>query len=73
MSSGAPPSTIGSRVAAEIAEKIERLSPRLLEYQMDRLADALDRIEAQFQPDVMIFDLPPTQVSDDTMAALGHL
>ena len=35
------------------------------------MAEALDRIDAEFRPDLMIFDLPPMQVSDDTMAALG--
>ena len=35
------------------------------------LAEALDRIEAELQPDLMLFDLPPMQISDDTMAALG--
>ena len=39
--------------------------------QSPAVAGALDRIEATFQPDLMIFDLPPMQVSDDTMAALG--
>jgi len=39
--------------------------------QSPTMAEALDRIEAEFQPDLMLFDLPPTQVSDDTMAALG--
>ena len=35
------------------------------------ISEALDRIEAEFQPDLMIFDLPPMQVSDDTIAAMG--
>lgn len=34
-------------------------------------AEALDRLEKLLRPDVMIFDLPPMQVSDDTMAALA--
>jgi Mrp family chromosome partitioning ATPase len=35
------------------------------------ISEALDRIEAEFQPDLMVFDLPPLQVSDDTIAAMG--
>jgi Mrp family chromosome partitioning ATPase len=34
-------------------------------------AEALDRIEDDYRPSLMILDLPPMLVSDDTMAALG--
>lgn len=34
---------------------------------------ALDRIEAEYAPDVMLFDMPPLLVSDDAMAFLGHV
>lgn len=34
---------------------------------------ALDAIEAEFAPDVMIFDMPPMLVSDDTMAFVKHV
>ena len=34
-------------------------------------AAALDMIEARYQPTLMLFDMPPMQVSDDTMAAMG--
>lgn len=34
---------------------------------------ALARIEAEYAPDVMLFDLPPMQVSDDTMAFAGKV
>lgn len=36
-------------------------------------AAVLDAIEARFQPDVMIFDMPPMRVSDDTMAFLDQV
>jgi protein-tyrosine kinase len=32
---------------------------------------ALDMIEARYQPTLMLFDMPPMQISDDTMAAMG--
>jgi Mrp family chromosome partitioning ATPase len=34
---------------------------------------ALDAIETQYRPQVMIFDMPPILVSDDAMAFLGHV
>lgn len=34
-------------------------------------AAALDKIEARYQPTLMLFDMPPMQISDDTMAAMG--
>lgn len=34
-------------------------------------AAALERIEAIYRPDLMLFDMPPMLVSDDTMAAMG--
>ena len=61
------------RIGANLAVGTNRMpvghSAELL--QSPVVAGALDRIEAEFQPDLMIFDLPPMQVSDDTMAALG--
>ncbi|MGB7243669.1 MAG: CpsD/CapB family tyrosine-protein kinase [Sulfitobacter sp.] len=36
-------------------------------------AAVLDAIEARYQPDVMIFDMPPMLVSDDTMAFLDQV
>lgn len=35
--------------------------------------DALSRIEADYDPDLMIFDMPPMLVSDDTMAFVGQV
>ena len=37
------------------------------------VATALDRIEAEYDPTVMIFDMPPLLVSDDAMAFLGQV
>jgi protein-tyrosine kinase len=36
-------------------------------------AAVLDAIETLYQPDVMIFDMPPMRVSDDTMAFLDQV
>lgn len=35
--------------------------------------DILDRIEADYAPDIMIFDLPPLMVTDDALAFLVHV
>jgi capsular exopolysaccharide synthesis family protein len=36
-------------------------------------AAALDKIEAEYDPSILIFDLPPMFVSDDAMAVLGRM
>lgn len=36
-------------------------------------AQALDAIEAEFDPAVILFDLPPLFASDDAMAVMGHM
>ncbi len=36
-------------------------------------AAVLDAIEAEYDPTVMLFDLPPVFVSDDAMAVMGHM
>lgn len=33
-----------------------------------RTSEAIDRIEAEFRPDIMLFDMPPMMVNDDTSA-----
>jgi protein-tyrosine kinase len=35
--------------------------------------EALDRIEAEWQPDIMIFDTPPMQGNDDNMGFFAHI
>jgi hypothetical protein len=37
------------------------------------MAAALDRIEAEYDPSILIFDMPPMFVSDDAMAAMGQM
>lgn len=37
------------------------------------VAEALDRIEADYGPTLMIFDMPPLLVSDDALAFLGQV
>jgi len=37
------------------------------------LALALDRIEAEYAPSIVIFDMPPMLVSDDAMAVMGQI
>ena len=37
------------------------------------MATALDRIEAEYDPSVLIFDMPPMFVSDDAMAVMGRM
>ena len=37
------------------------------------LATALDRIEAEDDPSILIFDMPPMFVSDDAMAVMGRM
>jgi protein-tyrosine kinase len=36
-------------------------------------AKALDRIEAEYDPSILIFDMPPMFVSDDAMAVMGQM
>lgn len=35
--------------------------------------EALDRIEAEWKPDIMIFDTPPMQGNDDNLGFFGHI
>ncbi len=37
------------------------------------VATALDRIEAEYDPSILIFDMPPMFVSDDAMAVMGRM
>jgi len=39
----------------------------------EQTADVLDRIEADYSPDLMIFDLPSVLVNDDTRAFLKNV
>ena len=37
------------------------------------IAEVLQRIEADYSPDLMIFDMPPMLLSDDTLAFMQHV
>ncbi len=39
----------------------------------DRAADVVDAIEAKYRPDVILLDMPPMLVSDDTLAFLDQV
>ena len=39
----------------------------------DRIGQTLDAIEQAYQPQLMLFDMPPLLVSDDTMAFMRHV
>lgn len=61
---------IGSNVAVSMARRPEADPTRLL--LAEETAEVLDRIEATYKPDVMIFDLPSVLVNDDTRAFLKN-
>lgn len=61
---------IGDNVACSMARQPESDPTRLL--LAEETAEVLDRIEATYQPDVMIFDLPSVLVNDDTRAFLKN-
>lgn len=61
---------IGDNVAVSMAKGPENDPARLL--LAEETAEVLDRIEAEFQPDLMIFDLPSVLVNDDTRAFLKN-
>jgi len=71
---------------ADFADSAQRLAPGLAVALSDgpvrnsaellnghTVADALGTIEARYAPDIMIFDLPPMLVSDDTMVFANHI
>ena len=61
---------IGDNVACSMANRAETDPTRLL--LAEETAEVIDRIEATYQPDVMIFDLPSVLVNDDTRAFLKN-
>lgn len=61
----------GDRLAlATNGQSVSNASDLLLGSQVGWM---LQKIEDDFQPDVMIFDMPPVLVNDDTMAFLQHV
>ena len=61
---------IGDNVAVSMSNRREPDPTKLL--LSDKTAEALDRIEKDYQPDLMIFDLPSMLVNDDTRAFLKN-
>lgn len=62
---------IGNNLAVATQAGPARRSAELLH--SPATAAALDAIEAEYDPAVMLFDLPPVFASDDAMALMGHM
>lgn len=62
---------IGDNVAVSMAREADKDPTRLL--LADETAEVIDKIEADYQPDVMIFDLPSILINDDTRAFLKNV
>ncbi|MCF2906692.1 CpsD/CapB family tyrosine-protein kinase [Octadecabacter sp. CECT 8868] len=62
---------IGPNVAFSMANKPESDPARLL--LAEETANVIDRIELEYKPDVMIFDLPSMLINDDTRAFLKNV
>jgi Mrp family chromosome partitioning ATPase len=62
---------LGDNLACSMARVAERDPTRLL--LAEETAEVIDRIEADYQPDLMIFDLPSVLVNDDTRAFLKNV
>ncbi|MGR3495354.1 CpsD/CapB family tyrosine-protein kinase [Citreimonas sp.] len=60
----------GHGLAVGFNGRRERFAAELM--QDPRTARTLSRIEAEFNPDVMLFDLPPALYTDDVMALQPH-
>ncbi|MEO8242352.1 MAG: CpsD/CapB family tyrosine-protein kinase [bacterium] len=61
----------GSNLAICSSRTPVRNSAELLQSKSTK--EALDRIEAEWQPDIMIFDTPPMQGNDDNLGFFGHI
>lgn len=61
---------IGDNVAVSMARRPESDPTRLL--LSEETAETIDKIERDFNPDLMIFDLPSVLVNDDTRAFLKN-
>lgn len=62
---------IGDNLAISTCHTPHRYSAELLH--SPTVGEVLDRIEADYDPSILIFDLPPMLGSDDVMAAAGRL
>ena len=63
--------TIGDNLAIATNQTPARHSSELL--QSDSAAEIIDQIEKTYQPDIMLFDMPPLSGSDDTHAFLRRV
>lgn len=61
----------GDNIAVSMANTVENDPSRFL--LAEETTQALDEIEARYQPDLMIFDLPSMLVTDDTRAFLKNV
>lgn len=61
----------GGNVACSMIHQPESDPARLL--LAEETVDVLDRVEAAYQPDIMIFDMPSVLVNDDTRAFLKNV
>lgn len=61
---------IGDNVAVSMARRPEDDPTRLL--LAEETSEVIDRIESEYNPDLLIFDLPSVLVNDDTRAFLKH-
>lgn len=62
---------LGDNIACSMAQKAESDPTRLL--LAEETAEVIDRIDATYAPDLMIFDLPSMLVNDDTRAFLKNV
>ena len=62
---------LGSNLALAMSGSPESDPTRIL--MADTTRDSLNRIQQEYQPDTMIFDLPSILVGDDTRAFLQHV
>lgn len=69
------PETVFTRSGPNLALGLngERVADSTEMIQSDRCARALDGVIDQFDPDVVIYDLPPMLVGDDAVAFLGRV
>jgi Mrp family chromosome partitioning ATPase len=61
---------IGDNIAVSMARRAEEDPTRLL--LAEETTEVIDRIESEYNPDLLIFDLPSVLVNDDTRAFLKH-
>ncbi|MEJ6404874.1 CpsD/CapB family tyrosine-protein kinase [Yoonia sp. 2307UL14-13] len=62
---------MGDNLAFAVPKKVRQNAAELL--QSVHAAHVIDAIEKRYQPDVMIFDMPPMLVTDDTLAFSDQL